>query len=79
MTQIKLMILFLESKLWEKSFSIVLFRMEGFMAEFCDLKSYRKTSRGLLFERKRKVFDNFVRFKKKVKKPKFPSGLSFEV
>ena len=49
------------------------------MAEFCELKSYRKTSRGLQFQRKRKLFDAFVRFKKEVKKPKLSSGLSFEV
>ena len=49
------------------------------MAEFCELKSYRKTSRGLQFEKKRKLFDDFIRFKKEAKKPKLPSGLSFEV
>ena len=53
--------------------------MEGFMEEFCEFKSYRKTSRGLQFEKKRKLFDDFVRFKKEAKKPKLPSGLSFEV
>ena len=56
-----------------------MFRMEGFMAELCELKSYRKTSKGLQFERKRKIFDDFVRFKKDAKKPNLPSGLSFEV
>ena len=49
------------------------------MAEFCERKSYRKTSRGLQFEKKRKLFDEFLRFKKEAKKPKVPSGLSFEV
>ena len=49
------------------------------MAEFCELKSYRKTSRGLQFGQKRKLFADFVRFKKEAKKPKLPSGLSFEV
>ena len=53
--------------------------MEGFMAEFCELKSYRKTSRGLNFLKKRKLFDDFVRFKKEAKKPKMSNGLSFEV
>ena len=49
------------------------------MAEFCERKSYRKTSRGLQFEKKRKLFDEFLRFKKEAKKPKVPRGLSFEV
>ena len=49
------------------------------MEEFCELKSYCKTSRGLKFEKKRKLFDDFVRFKREVKKPKLSSGLSFEV
>ena len=49
------------------------------MAEFCNLKSYRRTSRDLKFEKKRKLFDDFVRFKKDVKKPKLPTGLSFDV
>ena len=58
---------------------MAVYRMEDFMAEFCDLKSYQKTSRGLKFEKKRKLFDDFVRFKKEAKKPKLSSGLSFEV
>ena len=49
------------------------------MAEFCELKSYRKTSGGLNFVKKRRLFDDFVRFKKEAKKPKLSSGLSFEV
>ena len=53
--------------------------MENFIAEFCDLKSYCKTSRGLKFEKKRKLCVDFVRFKKEAKKPKLSSGLSFEV
>ena len=53
--------------------------MEDFMAEFCELKSYGRTSRHLQFVRKRKLFYDFVRFKKEAKMPKLPSGLSFEV
>ena len=49
------------------------------MAEFCETKSYCKTSRGLKFVKKRKLFDDFVRFKAETKKPKLTSGLSFEV
>ena len=49
------------------------------MAEFCELKSYCKTSRSLKFVKKRKLFDDFLHFKKEAKKPKLPSGLSFEV
>ena len=49
------------------------------MAEFCELKAYRKTSRGVKFVKKRKLFESFVHFKKVVKKPKLSSGLSFEV
>ena len=52
--------------------------MEGFMAEFCEAKSYRKTSTGLNFRKKRKLFDDFIRFKTEAKKPKLAS-LSFEV
>ena len=55
------------------------FRMEGFLEEFCELKSYQKTSRGLQFVKKRKLFDDFVRFKKQSKKPQLSNGLSFEV
>ena len=54
-------------------------RMESFMAEFCERKSYPKTSKGLQFGKKRKLFDDFVRFKTEANKPKLPSGLSFEV
>ena len=49
------------------------------MVEFCELKLYCRTSRGLKFEKKRKSFDDFVCFKKEAKKPKLPTGLSFEV
>ena len=49
------------------------------MEEFCELKSYRKTSRCLKFEKKRRLFDSFVRFKKEAKKPKLSNGLSFQV
>ena len=55
------------------------FRMEGLMQEFFETKSYSKTSRNLKFGKKRKLLDDFVRFKKEVKKPKLQSGLSFEV
>ena len=49
------------------------------MEEFCELKLYRKTSRSLKFVKKRKLFDDFVRFKKEAKEPKLPGGLSFKV
>ena len=49
------------------------------MAEFCEMKSYRRTSRSLNFVKKRKLFDDFARFKKETKKPKLPNGLSFQV
>ena len=54
------------------------FRMESFVAEFCDEKSYRKASEGFKFVKKRKLFDDFIRFKTEAKKPKLAS-LSFEV
>ena len=49
------------------------------MAEFCETKLYRKTSRGLQFVKKRKLFDDFMRFKKEAKRSKLRIGLSFEV
>ena len=55
------------------------FRMESFVAEFCDAKSYRKASEGFKFVKKRKLFNDFVLFKKAAKKPKLPLGLSFQV
>ena len=61
-----------------QSLTTFIYRMEGFMAEFCELRSYRKTSRRLSFVKKRKFFDDFVRYKKQAKKQK-SSGLSFEV
>ena len=49
------------------------------MAEFCELKTYCKTSRSLKFVKKRKLFDDFISFKKGFKKSKLSKGLSFEV
>ena len=66
-------------KLAKLNFHLIFFRMESFMAEFLELKSYRKTLRGVRFEKKRKLFDQFVHFKKGAKKQKLSNGLSFQV
>ena len=49
------------------------------MAEFCEVKLYRKTTRSLQFRNKRKLFDDFIRFKGQAKNRRLSSGLSFEV